>query len=99
MTDPVVEQFREKITDVDCALIELVNKRLKLVAQLWRYKEEHGVDLVQLVSRPIPATPWRYRFDAVMGGHPLDPEIGGALRELRGLTRELRVFGSYPAAG
>jgi chorismate mutase len=45
MTDPVVEQFREKITDVDCALIELVNKRLKLVAQLWRYKEEHGVAL------------------------------------------------------
>jgi prephenate dehydratase len=59
----------------------------------------HGIDLVQLVSRPIPATPWRYRFDAVLGGHPLDPDIAGALRELLRLTRELRVFGSYPAAG
>jgi prephenate dehydratase len=58
----------------------------------------HGIDLVQLVSRPIPATPWRYRFDAVLGGHPLDPEIAGALRELQELTRELRVFGSYPAS-
>jgi len=59
----------------------------------------HGIDLVQLVSRPIPASPWRYRFDAVLGGHPLDADISAALREVRGLTRELRVFGSYPASG
>ena len=58
----------------------------------------HNVDLVQLVSRPIPHSTWRYRFDAVLGGHPLDSEIATALTELRGLTRELRVFGSYPAA-
>jgi prephenate dehydratase len=58
----------------------------------------HDIDLVQLVSRPIPQTPWRYRFDAVLAGHPLDPIIGSALRSVRRRTRELRVFGSYPAA-
>jgi prephenate dehydratase len=58
----------------------------------------HAIDLVQLVSRPIPSAPWQYRFDAVLGGHPLDPEIAGALRELQALTEKLRVFGSYPAA-
>ena len=58
----------------------------------------HDVDLIQLVSRPIPHKTWRYRFDAVLGGHPLDAEIAGALADLRDLTRELRVFGSYPAA-
>jgi len=58
----------------------------------------HGIDLVQLVSRPIPGSAFRYRFDAVLGGHPLDPEINGALAEARELTRELRVFGSYPRA-
>ena len=26
----------------------------------------HALDLVQLTSRPIPQTPWRYRFDAVV---------------------------------
>jgi prephenate dehydratase len=57
----------------------------------------HDLDLVQLVSRPIPATPWRYRFDAVLAGHPLDPVVGETLAEVQGLTRELRVFGSYPA--
>jgi prephenate dehydratase len=59
----------------------------------------HHLDLVQLVSRPIPQTPWRYRFDAVLAGHPLDPIVSDALAELRGLTRHLAVFGSYPAHG
>jgi len=59
----------------------------------------HGVDLVQLVSRPIPHERWRYRFDAVLEGHPLDPVIRETLVELRGCTQQLKVFGSYPADG
>jgi chorismate mutase / prephenate dehydratase len=58
----------------------------------------HGIDLVQLVSRPIPDTPWRYCFHAVLAGHPLDHEISAALTEVRSGTRRLKVFGSYPAA-
>jgi prephenate dehydratase len=54
-----------------------------------------GLDLVRLVSRPLPATPWRYRFDAVVAGHPLEPAVRAALRELRGRTRTLRVVGVY----
>jgi chorismate mutase len=45
MTDPVVEQMREQITEADRALIEAVNKRLRLVQQLWQYKERHGLPL------------------------------------------------------
>jgi chorismate mutase/prephenate dehydratase len=54
-----------------------------------------GLDLVRLVSRPLPATPWRYRFDAVVVGHPLDPSVRIALRELEAVTRTLRVVGVY----
>ena len=50
-----------------------------------------GLDLVRLVSRPLPATPWKYRFDAVVAGHPLDPAVQVALRELDAVTRTLRV--------
>ncbi len=57
----------------------------------------HGIDLNLLVSRPIPSRPFSYRFDAVLGGHPLDPEIASTLREMRDLTAEIRVFGSYRA--
>jgi prephenate dehydratase len=55
----------------------------------------HGVDLNLLVSRPIPSRPFSYRFDAVLSGHPLDPEITATLKEMRELTTALRVFGSY----
>jgi len=58
----------------------------------------NGIDLVQLVSRPIPDTPWRYCFHAVLAGHPLDPWIKEALADVRAQTRQLHVFGSYPAA-
>ena len=60
---------------------------------------KHGLNLVQLVSRPIPHEPWQYRFDGVLSGHPLDPVIGEALVELRQRTKQLKVFGSYPADG
>ena len=43
MSDPVVEQLREQITNLDRALVESINKRLKLVQQLRRYKERHGL--------------------------------------------------------
>ena len=58
---------------------------------------QHGVNLVQLVSRPLPDAPWRYRFDAIVDGHLFDPELRAAFVQLRGMTRELRVFGSYAA--
>ena len=54
-----------------------------------------GLDLVRLVSRPLPATPWKYRFDAVVAGHPLEPAVRVALRELRDQAAALRVVGVY----
>jgi chorismate mutase len=46
--DAYVQQVRRQISDVDSSLVELVNKRLKLVAQLKRYKDEHGIGFVDL---------------------------------------------------
>ena len=57
----------------------------------------HELDLVQLTSRPIPQTPWRYRFDAVVSGHPLDPVVCETLAEVRRQAQRFTVFGSYPA--
>jgi len=58
---------------------------------------ERGIDMVQLVSRPIPSRPFDYRFDCVLGGHPLDPDLSTALAEMQRETARLRVFGSYRA--
>jgi prephenate dehydratase len=56
-----------------------------------------GIDMVQLVSRPIPHSPFRYRFDCVLGGHPLDEDVSAALAEMLRETARLTVFGSYRA--
>lgn len=55
------------------------------------------IDMVQLVSRPIPARPFDYRFDCVLGGHLLDDDVREALAEMRAETARLRVIGSYRA--
>lgn len=46
--DPYVLGVRREISDLDRSLVELVNKRLKLVARLKRYKDEHGIGFVDL---------------------------------------------------
>lgn len=44
--DPRIRQLREQVSDNDRALIESINARLRLVAQLKRYKESQGLDFV-----------------------------------------------------
>ena len=46
--DEFVARIRRDISDLDSALVELVNKRLQLVARLKRYKDEHGIGFVDL---------------------------------------------------
>jgi chorismate mutase len=44
--DPVIEHLRRQVSDNDRQLIELVNRRLTLVAQLKRYKEARDIGFV-----------------------------------------------------
>ena len=43
--DPVVRQLRDQIADNDLEIVGLLNRRLSLVDQLWRYKAQHGIDM------------------------------------------------------
>jgi prephenate dehydratase len=58
-----------------------------------------GLNLARLVSRPQPSTPWSYRFDAVVAGHPLNPTVRHAFAELGRATRSYRIVGVYEGAG
>ena len=44
--DPTIRQLREKVSDVDRGLVEAINARLRLVAQLKRYKDSRGYAFV-----------------------------------------------------
>jgi chorismate mutase len=55
--DAHVQRVRREISDVDTQLVALVNKRLKLVAGLKRYKDEHGIGFVDLAREE-----WMLRY-------------------------------------
>jgi chorismate mutase len=44
--DPVLRQFREQISDNDRAIVDAMNKRLRLVAQIKQYKDSRGLGFV-----------------------------------------------------
>ena len=72
--DPVLAQFREQITDNDRAIVEAINKRLKLVAQIKRYKEAREMPFLDTAREE-----WMLRYLARANRGPLS-EAG--LREL-----------------
>ncbi len=45
-SDPVVEAARAEISAADRAIVEAVNSRVRLVAELKRYKESRGLGFV-----------------------------------------------------
>jgi len=58
----------------------------------------HGLSLCKIESRPIPAAPFTYRFYIDVLGHAATEPFQAALDEVRPLTTELHVLGTYEAA-
>jgi chorismate mutase len=46
MSDDLVRRLREQISDNDVKLVETMNRRLELVATLWRHKQARGVEVL-----------------------------------------------------
>jgi chorismate mutase len=67
--DAFVRDVRREISDLDRALVELVNKRLRLVARLKKYKEEHGIGFVDLAREE-----WMLQYLRRMNRGPLSAE-------------------------
>jgi chorismate mutase len=81
--DEYVEKVRRDISDVDRQLVELVNKRLKLVAQLKRYKDEHGIGFVDLAREE-----WMLQYLQRLNRGPLSREgLGELYHELLDLMK------------
>jgi prephenate dehydratase len=57
-----------------------------------------GIDLTKIESRPDPENPFDYRFYLDATGGAQEPALKKALAELKKLTRDMRVLGSYPRA-
>lgn len=92
--DPVVVRTRREISDLDCALVELVNKRLQLVGRLKRYKDEHGIGFVDLAREE-----WMLRYLQRANRGPLSEQgLVELFHELLDLTKREVQAQQEPAA-
>ena len=58
--------------------------------------KRHGVSMSRFESRPARSGQWEYYFYIDIEGHPDDPKVGIALRELRETCAFFKVLGAYP---
>jgi prephenate dehydratase len=56
-----------------------------------------AINLMKIESRPIPGSPWQYRFYVDLQASLRDADTATALEELKQCTEDLRVLGCYPA--
>jgi chorismate mutase len=72
--DPVLAQLREQISDTDRSIVEAFNRRLKLVAQIKRYKEAREMPFLDTAREE-----WMLRYLSRANRGPLSED---GLREL-----------------
>lgn len=56
---------------------------------------DHAVNLTEIHSRPIPNTPWCYRFFADLEGSLCDPAVCSMIYQLSEELATVRILGSY----
>lgn len=61
--------------------------------------QRFGVNLTKLESRPSRKAAWSYSFYVDFEGHITDNKVKAALLELKQHALEVKILGSYPAAG
>jgi chorismate mutase/prephenate dehydratase len=78
-------------------MISLAHKAGVLGDVLSRFGSR-GVNLTRIESRPVLGAPWEYRFYLDLEGHVASEPVRAALEELKAVTTEVRVLGTYPRA-
>jgi chorismate mutase / prephenate dehydratase len=86
-----------KASGHDCtSLVVSVSNKPGAVHDLLVPLKTHGVSMTRFESRPARSGQWEYYFYIDVDGHPDDPRIAAALRELRAACAFFKVLGSYP---
>ena len=92
--DAQMKQLRHQISDVDRAIVDLVNKRLKLVVRMKRYKDAHGIDFVDLTREE-----WMLQYLQRANRGPLSAEgLERLFHHLLALMKEEAVAQQQEAA-
>jgi chorismate mutase/prephenate dehydratase len=81
----------------DCtSLVVSVDNRPGAVHDMLVPLKTHGVSMTRFESRPARSGQWEYYFYVDLEGHPDQPHVAAALRELRAVCAFFKVLGTYP---
>ena len=96
VTDPL-RHPAPKASGHDCtSLIVSVTNRPGAVHDMLVPLKKHGVSMSRFESRPARSGQWEYYFYIDLQGHPDDPHVNTALKELRDACAFFKVLGTYP---
>ena len=86
-------------TGKDCvSMIVSVPNQPGAVHDLLVPLKTHGVSMSRFESRPARSGQWDYYFYIDIQGHPSQPHVAAALKELQSLCAFYKVLGTYPVA-
>lgn len=81
----------------DCtSLVVSVVNRPGAVHDMLVPLKHHGVSMTRFESRPARSGQWEYYFYIDLQGHPEDPPVASAMKELREVCDFFKVLGTYP---
>jgi chorismate mutase/prephenate dehydratase len=81
----------------DCtSLVVSVTNRPGAVHDMLVPLKTHGVSMSRFESRPARSGQWEYYFYIDVQGHPDEPRVDAALKELRSACAFFKVLGTYP---
>jgi chorismate mutase/prephenate dehydratase len=81
----------------DCtSLVVSVTNRPGAVHDMLVPLKNHGVSMTRFESRPARSGQWEYYFYIDVEGHPEEPRVEAALKELRGACAYFKILGTYP---
>lgn len=96
VTDPARHpQPRASGHDCTSLVVSVVNRPGAMHDMLVPLKT-HGVSMSRLESRPARSGQWEYYFYIDVQGHPDQPEVAQALKELRAACAFFKLLGTYP---
>jgi chorismate mutase / prephenate dehydratase len=82
----------------DCvSLVVSVPNRPGAVHDILVPLKRHGVSMTRFESRPARSGQWEYFFYIDVEGHPSQPHVAAALKDLQSLCAFYKVLGTYPA--
>ena len=80
------------------SLLIVLDHRPGALGQVLMHFTQRGVNLTKLESRPLPDSSWKYRFYLDLEGHAASAPLAAALEDIRPLTSQLTVLGTYARA-